>query len=323
MVKARKPVKYLFAYLFMLALIKLIRSIPRRTAMAITKTLAATYYCLSKKNRHIMVRNLKLAFGNEKTEREIEKIARNVYAHFAVAIVDVIRIPNFINEGIGRYIQSENMDILKQAQNEGKGVIVLTGHFGNWELMGAWMAQNNQTLRVVGAPLVNPWLDKLVVNMRNKAGYQNIPRGQGTREILRSLKRKLLVGMLIDQDINGINGVFVDFFGKKAHTPTGPLILAARFKVPIIPMFMHVKEDLTYHVTCYPPIELIDTGNPKADLIANTQKCSDVYEMVIRQHPEQWAWFHRRWKRQPAEMDVFETANDRVLDTPANVELQS
>ena len=112
--------------------------------------------------------------------------------------------------------------------------------------------------------------------------------------------------MLIDQDISDIDGVFVNFFGKKAHTATGPLILAARYGVPVIPMFMHLKKDLTYHVTCYPPIELTDTGNPKADLIANTQKCSDIYEAVIRQHPEQWAWFHRRWRHQPTEQEIGE-----------------
>lgn len=306
MVKAKKPAKYLIAYLFMLALIKLIRFVPRRSAMAMTRALAAIYYSLFKKNRVLTIRHLMLAFENEKTDREIRQIAKGVYYHFAVTLVDVIRIPNFVKEGINTYIRAENLDILEKARKEGKGAIILTGHFGNWELMGAWMAQNKQNIRVVGSPLVNPWLDKLVVNMRNQAGYQNITRGQGTREILRALKRGDVVGMLIDQDMKDISGVFVNFFGKKAHTPTGPLVLAAKFNVPIIPMFMHLTENLTYHVTCYPPIELIDTGNLEADLISNTQKCSDIYESVIRRHPEQWVWFHKRWKRQPADGDVSE-----------------
>jgi len=110
-----------------------------------------------------------------------------------------------------------------------------------------------------------------------------------------------MLGMLVDQDISDVNGVFVDFFGKKAHTPAGPVILAARYGVPIIPVFMHLEKNLTYCVKCYEPIEIVNTGNPKADVIINTQKCSDIYEAVIREHPEQWAWFHRRWKTQPNE----------------------
>ena len=303
---AKKPVKYLSAYLIMLAVIKVVRFIPRQSAMTLTTAIAAVYYRLSKKQRDYTICHLKLAYGNEKTDQEIRRIAKGVYRHFAVALVDVIRIPNFMKEGINTYIRTENTDILKKAQNDGKGAIILTGHFGNWELMGAWMAQNNHDIRVVGAPIVNPWLDRLVVNMRNQAGYKNISRGQGTREILRALKQGALLGMLIDQDISDINGVFVDFFRKKAHTAIGPLILAARYGVPIIPMFMHLNKDLTYQVTCYPPIQLVDTGNPKADLIANTQKCSDIYEAVIRQRPEQWAWFHRRWRHQPAEQEIVE-----------------
>ena len=91
-------------------------------------------------------------------------------------------------------------------------------------------------------------------------------------------------------------GVFVDFFGIPAHTPTGPVLLASKYEVPIVPIFMWLKEDLTYQLECFPALELSRTNDPVHDLQVNTQKCSDAYERIIRQHPEQWAWMHKRWK---------------------------
>ena len=116
--------------------------------------------------------------------------------------------------------------------------------------------------------------------------------------ILRALKKGHSVGMLIDQDTK-VQGVFVDFFGKPAHTPTGPSVLARKLDLPIIPIFMYMKDDLTYHLECQPPLELIKTSNQEKDIKDYTQKCSDAYEAIIRRYPEQWVWMHKRWKTQP------------------------
>jgi Kdo2-lipid IVA lauroyltransferase/acyltransferase len=272
---------------------------PRRYGIGIMSALAKVFHILAPEHHAVMIYNLTLAFGDEKTVREIQQIARDVPRHFAVAGVDALRIPNIIRDGIDRYVKAENMHILDEALRAGNGAILLTGHFGNWELMGAYVAQKQYPIRVVGSPLKNPMLDKLLVDMRNRAGYRNIPRGKSAKEILRALKKGELLGVLIDQDIKKINGVFVDFFGRKAHTPIGPLVLAAKFGISVIPMFMNLEKDLTYHIQCFDPIELTHTGDTERDIVINTQKCSDVYEKIIRQHPEQWAWFHRRWKQKP------------------------
>jgi len=192
------------------------------------------------------------------------------------------------------------MQNFEDAFHRGKGVIMLTGHFGNWELLGAWLTSKNYPLRVIGKPTTNPKLDKLIVKTRNQSGYINIARGTETREIIRTLKEGSPLGVLMDQDTR-VKGVFVDFFGKKANTPVGPILLSKRYDAPIIPAFMYIKEDLTYHIKCFDPIELTDTGNTEEDIIINTQKCSDIYEEIIRAHPEQWVWMHKRWRRQPDE----------------------
>ena len=304
--KLKRRIKDLRTYLIILFFVKFFRLLPRRTGIATARALAALFYKLNKRHRGNTIRQLTMAFGNEKTDQEIRDIARRVFIHFATAVVDTIRIPFFLKQGIDRYITAGDIQPIRKAIADGKGFIILTGHFGNWELMGAWTAQHGFPLRVVGRSISDPRLDRLIVDIRNKAGYFNISRGKQTREILTALKNGYAIGMLIDQDTR-VKGVFVDFFNKKAHTPIGPVVLARKFNIPIIPMFMYLKEDLTYRVECFPPVEQVDTGNREADIITNTQRCTDVYERIIRQHPEQWAWMHRRWKKQPEPLQQIES----------------
>jgi len=241
-----------------------------------------------------------MAFGSEKSKKEIRWIARHVFLHFATVAVDAIRIPIHIKKGIDRYITPKNIQHLDAAHQSGKGYLLMTGHFGNWELMGAWIAQKGYQPHAVAAALSNPKLNRLMVRTRNEAGYINIERGNATKGVIQALKDGYPVGLLIDQDTR-TKGVFVDFFGMKAHTPVGPALLAGLLDVPIITVAMHMKKDLTYEMRSFPPLYYVDTGDREKDIITLTQKCSNVCEQMIREHPEQWAWMHRRWKKQPGD----------------------
>lgn len=296
--KLYKIVKKEAEYYAALGLIALLRAVPRRSGIAVARGLGTLSYVVLKKHRNRTLAHLRAAYDGEKTEREIRCIARAVFRHFFIVGVDAARIPIFIKEGMDRYIRAENMHHFESAHRDGKGMILLTAHFGNWELLGAWLTWKGYPLRVVGSPLANPKLDQLITKTRNQAGYFNIARGTETREIIRSLKQGCPLGILMDQDTR-VKGAFVNFFGRKANTPVGPVLLARRFNIPIIPAFMHLEPDLTYHVECLPPIQPSATGDHEKDLLADVQQCSDVYERIIRAHPEQWAWFHRRWRRQP------------------------
>ena len=296
--KIKRNFKNVVEYYAALWLITLLRYLPRRTGITAARGLAAILYSAMGRQRNNTIAHLKLAYGDEKTDKEIRCIARAVFRHFLTAGVDAARIPIFLKEGMDRHIRADNMHYFEQAFRRGKGMILLTAHFGNWELLGAWLTWKGYPLRVVGSPLANPRLDQLITETRNQAGYFNIARGTETREIIRSLKNGYPLGILMDQDTR-VKGVFVDFFGRKANTPVGPVLLARRFNIPIIPAFMHLEPDFIYHVECLPPINPSATGDPEKDVLADVQQCSDVYERIIREHPEQWAWFHRRWRRRP------------------------
>lgn len=298
--KLKKSVRHKIAYAGVLILLGFFRTIPRRAGITLGRMLVLIYYAASKQHRKNTIHHLSMAFGDEKSAKEIRHIALHVFLHFATAAVDAIRIPVYIKNGIDRYITTKNLHHLEKAHNDEKGFLLLTGHFGNWELMGAWVAQKKFQPHVVGTALSNPKLNKLMVDTRNEAGYINIERGNATRGIIKAIKDGFPVALLIDQDTRA-KGVFVDFFGIKAHTPIGPAVLAGKLNVPLIPMAMYQKKDLTYEMESFEPICYIDTGDKEKDIITFTQKCSDVCEQMIRRHPEQWAWMHRRWKKQPGD----------------------
>lgn len=300
---AHKQLRDRLFYHAIVALITVLRLLPRKSALALMKLLGTAVFHLAQKERRKIIRHLEFAFGKEKTGREIQAIAKGVAVHFFTVLADFFRLPVIIRQGINSFTTVEGIHHLDEAMKAGRGVIMITGHFGNWELLGAWLAQNGYPLKVVGTALFDPRLDALLVDARNQAGYTNIARGKGTREIVRALKQGDLVGMLIDQDTE-VQGVFVNFFNRPAYTPIGPVVLARKYNLTIIPIFMHLKDDLSYHIVCHAPLPLECTDNEDQDHLINTQRCSDAIEQAIRQHPEQWAWMHKRWHKQPVDNEA-------------------
>ncbi len=285
-------------YLLVVGFIGCLRLLPRRVALALLRTMGRLGFVLASGPRRRTIEHLTMVYGQDKSPAEIRELARRVFVHFATAAADLLRLPVLIKQGLDRLVSASGTEHLDRAFATGDGVLMITCHFGNWEILGAWLAQNGYPMSVVGTSLFDPRLDRILVETRNRAGYTNITRGKGTREIIRTLKKGEAVGMLIDQDTKA-DGVFVDFFGRPAYTPTGPAVLARRLNLPIIPIFAYLKDDFTYQVECLPPLDLVKTDNEAEDIRRNTQKCSDAYEDIIRRHPEQWVWMHKRWKTQP------------------------
>ncbi|MCD6292850.1 MAG: lysophospholipid acyltransferase family protein [Deltaproteobacteria bacterium] len=295
----KKIERWLF-YIIVLAFIKLLRFLSRKISIFVARALGRLLFVLAKKRRMSVLKHLKKAFGEEKSFAEINRIAKQTFLNFSVCAADAIRLPQIIENGMDKIISVSGREILDPILEKGEGAILLTAHFGNWELLGAWMAENGYKLKVVGTANRNVRIDKLITETRNNAGYYNIARSTGTRDIIRALDEGWFIGMLIDQDTK-VEGVFVKFFDHWAHTAVGPIILASKYNLDVIPMFMRIKDDFTYHLEVQQPLELEFTGDKKLDLLVNTQKCSDAYEEIIRRYPEQWGWFHPRWKKQPKE----------------------
>jgi KDO2-lipid IV(A) lauroyltransferase len=293
-----KDVRNWLFYKLVSFMVRIMRTMQRRTAIRITRTMGRAAFLVDIKDRRRAIRHLAMAFGEEKSSEEIFDLARRVFLHLGTAAADAFRLPNLIRGGLDRIVTAEGIDHLKSALRPGRGVIAVTAHLGNWELMAAWSAQQGYPVKVIGAPALDPRFDRMISKNRAMAGYEQISRGRDTRELIRSIRSGYSVGILIDQDTK-VEGVFVRFFGLPAHTAVGPVVLAQKYGMAIVPMFIVMKEDRTYRVEIQEPVQLESTGDPGRDLAVNTQKCSDRCEDIIRRYPEQWVWMHRRWKKKP------------------------
>lgn len=290
----------------------LFRLLPRRLGIASMRLIGRLLFFVARGVRQRTITHLTMAFGKEMAPRDIVALARRVFLHFSTVVVDILRLPELSRQDLDDLITAQGREYVDRAMAGGRGVILLTGHFGNWEFMGAWAAQNGYRLKVVGRPLFNEQIDRLLVDIRNRAGYTNIARGTGTREIIRSLRDGDSLGILIDQDTK-VPGVFVNFFGRPTYTPVGAVQLAMKLGVDIVPAFMYLQPDLTYRIECGPPIVVSQTGNLEEDIFNTTQHCSDVYENIIRRFPEQWVWMHKRWKTQPEQFGAEAVGSRKVF----------
>ena len=295
----RKRFKNWLIYVTVRFFVNILRSVSRAHAMQLMKGLALIGYYVAAKERQKTIRHLTLAYGEQKSAAEIKAMAKEVFVNLGRNATDAIRLPIVIRDGLDSIIKARGLEHMDSALAKGKGVVALAPHLGNWELLASWLASHGYPLNIVGAPVYDPRLNEMVVTARNSAGYKNIARGKATREILRALRRGEMVGILMDQDTR-VEGVYADFFGRKAHTPVGPIVLAQKTGASIVPIFIHMRRNHTHLIECEQEITLELTGDPDRDNLVNTQKCNDVYEKVIRRYPTQWVWMHERWKKAEA-----------------------
>ncbi|RKY79972.1 hypothetical protein DRQ00_02740 [candidate division KSB1 bacterium] len=298
--RVKKVVKNTLIYWFVFYSFIFIRLISRRRALQVLENLGRLTYYLVPSVRRSIIKHLEIAFGQEKTEAEIRQMAKQVLVDLGRNAVDAIRLPIYSREQIEQIVKIEGKENIDQALQKRHGVLLVTGHIGNWELMAATIAMQGYPLYVIGATLYDKRLDRIVVNNRMRAGYYNIPRGNSAKKILKTLRQNAILGILIDQDTR-VDGVYVDFFGRPAHTPIGPVVLALKTKAPIVPLAIQMQPDYTHCIRIEKEVPLEVTGNRQHDLEVNTQRITTILENFIRRHPTQWVWMHERWKKQPAE----------------------
>lgn len=243
--------------------------------------------------RRTALRNLEFAMP-ELDGAARERIADGVFRSIARVLVAFARFPRLRRENLGEWIRYEGFEHFEEAQLRGRGVIFATAHLGNWELSAFAHGILTEPMHIVVRPLDNPRIDALVERYRTLAGNRVIQKKDFARGILKALARNQAVGILIDQNATPDNGAFVDFFGMPACATTGLAKLAAHSGATVIPGFALWSEtERRYVLRFYPPLAI--SGDPVAD----TARLQKQLEAVIRQHPDQWLWIHRRWKTRP------------------------
>lgn len=249
--------------------------------------------------RRRTVSNLSLAFGDEKNEKELRELGSKVFENVGKNVADAVRLQKMKWEDIDRIVEMEGLEHFDQAYGLGKGVIALTGHIGNFEVLAAWFSLRGYNVSVIGRELYDPRLDRLLVENRESVGLENIPTRAGVKPIISALKEGRALGVLADQDSTRVRGVYVNFFGKPARTPVGPIVIPYKTGSPIIPMAIVREDKNRYKIIVKPRIELTLSDDREKDVLHVTQKCTQVLESIIREYPDQWLWMHDRWKSRP------------------------
>ncbi|MGB2600271.1 MAG: lysophospholipid acyltransferase family protein [Candidatus Omnitrophota bacterium] len=291
-----KTRRYYFYYLLK-TLFFALSFIPLKISLAIADFLGKTAFSLVGKYRNVAISNLDEVFSPD--HKSNTRIARGVFANFAKNGAEWIKLSTIDQMDLGEIVtEDEGLEYLDDVLSGGKGAVVLGFHFGNWELLGFYLRYKGYPGALVARRLYFYKYDKFITKMRQRFDAPVIYRDESPKKMLKVLKGGGILGIVPDQDVENVDGVFVDFFGKKAHTPTAPVKLAMAAKTQLVPVFVIRKKDNTHKLVVEKPIDVLKGDGSEEDVKRYTQAWTSLLEKYVREYPEQWAWVHKRWKTQ-------------------------
>ena len=274
------------------------RSLPERAGYRLGSAIGTAMRWLSPRHYRIVMTNLRLAFGEEKSEAELRAIAHGCYRHLGKCLTEFIRLPAMTPEQVRRVTDLKGAEHIEAALARGNGAIIMTAHLGNWELTGARLVVEGYPLTVIARPQRDTALTDYILRTREAAGMVVLHRDVSVRRSLKTLRSNQVLGILLDQNA-GDDGIFVDFFGHPASTAPGAAAFALRTDAVVLPTYSWRNADNRLSIVIGEPAPLIRTGDRDQDLLANTAQYTKMIESQIREHPEQWFWLHKRWKSRP------------------------
>ena len=280
-------------YLAVRSVVGIIAVMPGAVARACGAMLGLAFYLFDGPHRKIAQRNLAAAFPT-RTPAACRRIARRAFMHFGTLLFELLKFSTMKPEEMLRHVEFEGEDRMRSAYAQGKGVLLVGGHMGFWEVHAVVHALKFEPIGILARALDNPDLHRLLEDIRQRTGNTVIYRQGTIRRVMRMLQSGAAVAVLIDQHIQPRDAIYVDFFDRPAATTPVVAALALRTGAAIVPVFALPLGRGRYRMIYEHPVEpRRDSADPIRDL---TQRCTDVLEMYVRRHPELWLWMHRRWR---------------------------
>lgn len=280
--------------------VRTLRLLPRGLARWVGARIAAAAYTGLSRLREVGLRNLELAFP-ERAEGEREGMLRADYRNLGWLLAEFCQMPGYTVERASEFIEYDGLEHYVAARALGKGVLVLTGHLGAWELSSFYHSLRGWPMGMVIRRLDNPLVDAFVNRIRCLHGNRVIHKDDFARGLIASMRAGETVGILMDTNMTPPQGVFVPFFGVQACTASGMARVAMKTGAAVVPGFLLWEEAKSKYVLHFgDALNLVHTGVADEDVVANTALFTATIEGYIRQYPEQWLWMHRRWKTRPA-----------------------
>ncbi len=256
--------------------------------------LGLAFYAVDGAHRRIAERNLAAAFPR-RPARERRAIVRHVFTHFGRLLVELLKFSTLTDAALMARVEFDGEEHARLAYAQGKGVLFITGHFGFWELHAIVHALRIEPIGVLARALDNPYLNRLLEDIRQRTGNSVIYRQGTIRRVMRMLQAGHGVAVLIDQHIQTRDAVYVDFFDRPVATTSAVAALALRTGAPVVPVFALPLGGGRYRMIYEHPVEP-PSADSEGAIREFTQRCTDVLEMYVRRHPELWLWMHRRWR---------------------------
>ena len=298
-----KKIRYFLEYILFRLVLFPVQMLSMKGICRLGGLLGSAFYYISPKRRKIARTNLDIAFGDTKTPAEKNRIAKQSMIHMVTIALQCLWASRNTQQRVRQLFPNDpkGLEILEEALSRGKGVFYLTAHYGNWEILGVYLGyMKSSYVCSIARKLDNPYLENFIFNLRTISGGGVFHKEGSPLKVVRALKQNSCVAVMMDQN-GGIGGLFVDFFGTKAATPRSLAVLSYSTGAAVIPIIPFPQEDGTYQATYLPEIKIEKTGDKDKDVFRWTEEYQKVLEKVIRERPEPWMWFHRRWKSRPSD----------------------
>jgi len=269
--------------------------LPVRAALWVGRRLGDLGWWVLARRRGVAVANLRRAFGDERSAAALERLARQSFQHLGMNVTEVCVLLFRPRAAMLARMELVGHDHLERAAARGKGILLLSAHLGNWELLASSHALTAFPLSIVVRPLDEPLLQRLAERFRRRSGVELIGKRRALSEIVEALRQGRMVGVLLDQNSSRSEGVFVPFFRVPASTSKGLALLSLRTGAPVVPVFIRRVDGGRHRVEVDAPLPV----PADRDVLAYTAAFTRVIEAAIRRTPEQWFWMHDRWRTRP------------------------
>jgi Kdo2-lipid IVA lauroyltransferase/acyltransferase len=281
-------------------LVHVLRILPRPAARAVGAMIGAVAWRAVPRLRAVGLRNLSLAFP-EWSEGRREAVLQKLYRNLGWQLAEFCQMPKYTRENTPNFLRYQGLEHYLAAREQGRGVLILTGHLGAWELSSFWHSLMGYPMSMVIRRLDNARVDRLVNGIRCLHGNRVLHKDDFARGLISAMRQGETVGILMDTNMTPPQGVFVPFFGLEACTASGMARVARKTGAAVVPGFLLWEEAEQKYVLHFgPALEVQCSDDDEADAIANTARFTAAIESYVRRYPEQWLWVHRRWKTRPA-----------------------
>lgn len=288
-----------------------------KNILRLGKVLGILYFILIKKQRERAITQMMRGLNIDREQASV--IVRKSFINLSQNVLEILYMPRLKADNY-KYIKYKNIEILQEEYAKGKGIVLLTAHLGTWEWLAAGLVQAGLSVTALAKPQPDSQYTRLLDEYRAMVGVEIFARGAASELLAASkaLKKGRLLGFLADQDA-GPGGAFVEFLGEMASTPMGPAVFARKFNSPVVPAFIIRQPDGLHQIEILPPIVYNNTGDGDVDLLDFTVRMTKIIEKVIKEHPEQWLWFQKRWN---TPLDMKKTKHHVVADKKDNAKVE-